>query len=252
MKFIFLTAFFMFFTIPVMGQDQFTIPFNRSMQVQQIDGAQQNTLSRINESDHFQPDIVGRKNVGLSFLMSLAIPGSGELYNGRKDQALIFLSSELLLWTGLFINNGYADHLKDEYYTYAAQHAGVETEGKNRQYWIDIGKYNSIYDFNEQRRRDRYFDAIYDENEFNYWLWDSENNRLRYDGKRITAGGIASQDVYFYAVILLNHVISGINSMRLSRQHNHRIMKESNWSIRFNSHSQFDSRVYGLNLTARF
>jgi len=202
---------------------------------------------------NFKPDIVGQKSVGLALIMSLVLPGSGELYMGKRGQGTLFLSSEILIWTGLLANNMYAEHLKDEYYTYATQHATVQEQGKGRQYWIDIGKYNSIYDFNEQRRRDRFFEELYEENQINFWLWDEEENRLRYDGKRIRAEEIANQDVYFYASILLNHLISGINSMRLARKHNRKLIEDVNWSIRFNSYRFEDnSNFYGLSLSKQF
>lgn len=201
----------------------------------------------------FKPDFVGQKSVGLALLMSLALPGAGEFYMGQRGQGTFFLSSEIVIWSGLVLSNLYAGQLKDETYVYAAQHAGVLNNGKDKQYWIDIGKYNSLYEFNEQRRRDRFFEDIYPENAHYNWFWDEENNRLRYDGKRIRANEIANQDVYFYASILLNHLVSGINAMRLARKHNRKLIEEANWSLRFKAHSQENrNKYYGLDFSTSF
>ncbi len=192
-----------------------------------------------------------QKSVGRAFFMSLVLPGAGEYYMGRKSQAFMFLGFEVLAWSGLLANQLYSDHLKDEYKTFAGQHAGVQPAGKDLQYWIDIGKYDDIYSFNEQRRRDRYFDAIYDETPANYWKWDSRDNRFRYDGKRLRANEIASQDVYFYAAVLLNHLVSGINAMRLARKHNRTV--STAWHMQFESYKFTDnSNYFGMRFSRQF
>jgi TM2 domain-containing membrane protein YozV len=200
-----------------------------------------------------KPELIGQKSPGLAVLMSLVLPGSGEFYMGRRGQATAFFSSEIVLWTGLLFNTLYADHLKDEYRTYAVQYAGVQLQGKDKQYWIDIGKYNSLYDFNEQRRRDRFFSALYPEDGNYFWLWDEENNRLRYDGKRIRAQEISNQDVYFYASILLNHLVSGINALRLARKHNRQLIENQSWGLRFDATPAHASdRYFGVRVSAQF
>lgn len=193
------------------------------------------------------------KSVGKALLLSLILPGAGELYMGSKGFATFFLSTEIIAWTGLVGNQLYARHLEDEYKTYAVQHARVYRSGKDKQYWIDIGKYNDIYEFNEQRRRDRYFDAIYEENEINYWMWDSRSHRFRYDGKRIRANEIAGQDVYFYAAVMLNHLVSGINAMRLARKYNSRLQNRLDWSLNVDSYRDHPGSAYlGLRLNTTF
>ena len=212
----------------------------------------QNAINYYQQNLNYAPEMVGQKSAGLAFLMSLALPGSGEFYMGRRGQTVMFLTSEILLWTGLTVNSMYADHLVDEYYTFATQHADVKRTGKDKQYWVDIGKYNSIYEFNEQRRRDRYFDAVYLDEEEYFWLWDSKENRLRYDGNRLRANEIASQDVYFFASIVLNHFISAINSLRLARKHNRQLGEKANWSLGVNSYKIDSKHYYGLNLSTPF
>ena len=129
----------------------------------------------------------------------------------------------------------------------------IRDSNKGVQYWIDIGKYDDIYSFNEQRSRDRYFEAMYDENEANFWSWDSRENRFRYDGKRIRANEIAGQDVYFQAAVLLNHLVSGINALRLARQHNRSLQEQSGFSMHFDAHRDYqNSRYLGLRFSTRF
>ncbi|MBN1407016.1 MAG: hypothetical protein JW956_04475 [Calditrichaceae bacterium] len=198
------------------------------------------------------PDMVGQKSTGLAFFMSLALPGSGEFYMGRKNLTAWFLTTEILLWTGLTANSLYADHLTEECRIYASQHAGVVRDGKDKQYWVDIGKYNSIYDFNEQRRRDRYFEAIYYDESADYWLWDSKDSRLKYDGNRLGANEIKNQSVYFFASIVLNHLVSAVNSLRIARKHNRELGEKANWSLGIKTYKIETQNYYGLNFSTSF
>jgi hypothetical protein len=173
------------------------------------------------------------KSVGRAFLMSVILPGSGEFYSGNSGQGRFFLGMELLLWSGLIGNKMYVDMLKDDYYAFAVQHAGVSRSGKDKEYWISIGKFDDLYSYNEQRRRDRFVDAIYPEDDSYYWRWDSRANRFKYDEMRLTANEIEGRDTYFYAAIMLNHLVSGINAMRLARKHNRTMALEKSWDLRF-------------------
>jgi len=184
---------------------------------------------------------VDQRSVGKAFFLSLALPGMGEFYNGQKSHGRFFFGTELMLWAGLFANNKYVDLLKEEYYSYATHHGNISRDGKDKTFWVNIGKYDNLFEFNEQRRRDRFVDAIYPENEDYSWDWDSRENRFNYDKKRITANEVANRDTYFYAAIVLNHLVSGINAMRLVRKHNKKAMVlKNNWDLRFFAHKEND------------
>jgi len=233
------------------------IPFSSGYKYQQTLSNQiekTNMDFLVDNSQYFtEPqEIVGKKPVGLVFLMSLVLPGSGEYYMGNKVQSVIFLTSEVLLWTGLTANSMYAEHLLEESYTYAAQHANVSRSGKDKQYWIDIGKFDSIYDFNEERRRDRLFDAVYLNEEEKYWFWDGRDKRFKYDGMRLDANEISGQDVYFYASIVLNHLVSAVNALRLARGHNRELAEKVDWSLKFNSYKLEDKPFYGIKFSTQF
>ena len=171
-----------------------------------------------------------KKSVSSAFFLSLLLPGLGEAYVGRTGYTKVFMSIEVVGW-GLFVaNEVQAASRREDYRNFAAQHAGVLQSGKTDQYWIDIGKYNNIFDFNEQRRRDRDVAAIYAENSENFWRWDSKANRLSYDGKRITTSEIEERRTFIIGGIILNHLISAINALRVARQHNRNI-DEMGWRL---------------------
>lgn len=222
--------------IPFAGQNRFTV---------------ENRL-------HFKTDTskqaaFQKKAPGVALLMSLILPGSGEYYAGNKTYAAVFMVSEALLWLGMYANNAYAANLADAYKSYAATHASVQVGGKDWQYWTNIGKYDDIYSYNEQRRRQRLFDDVYEENQANYWLWDSYKNRITYDGKRINANEAAARVIYFQAAVALNHLVSAVHAMYRARMHNKRIDSRTAWNIRFESARPGESHfAYRANFTIRF
>jgi len=204
--------------------------------------------------NHLNPDgSVGKKSVGTAFLLSLVLPGAGEWYLNKNNAARFFFGTEMLIWAGYLSNHLYTSHLENEFKVYAVQHADVLRDGKGVQYWIDIGKHDDIYSFNEQRRRERYFEAIYPETDEYEWSWDSREDRLRYDGKRLRANEIANQVVYFQAALLLNHMISGINALRLARKHNREMDQAPTLGMRFQSWPVDRKNSYfGVNFSAHF
>ncbi|MEJ2542732.1 MAG: hypothetical protein P8Y99_01560 [Calditrichaceae bacterium] len=237
----------------VQAQDKIEIPFNSGFTLyntEHILGSVEDPYNYYQKTD--APDMVGQKSIGLAFFMSLVLPGSGEYYMGRRTQTAWFLTAEILLWTGLTANSLYTDHLREEYRIYAIQHAGIDRDGKDKQFWMDIGKYNSIYDFNEQRLRDRYFDAIYYDESADFWLWDSKDSRLEYDESRLRANEIKNQSVYFFASIVLNHLISAVNSLRIARKHNRELGEKANWSLGVKTYKMESQHYYGLNFSTSF
>ncbi len=59
------------------------------------------------------------KSPAKAFLLSLAVPGAGEYYNGRKFKAAAFLAVDALLWTGYFIYHKKGSDKEGEYKAFA-------------------------------------------------------------------------------------------------------------------------------------
>jgi len=172
------------------------------------------------------------KSVGRAFLYSLLLPGLGEAYSGNFGYTKFFLTVETAGWGVYLMNHLQVVSKTDDYKNFAIDHAGIIQAGKDRQYWIDIGKYDTIYEYNEQKRRERNVSAIYTENTQNLWRWDSKNNRLYYDWKRIQARELERSQIYLVGGLVLNHLLSAINSLRLARAHNRRSAGALSWDFR--------------------
>ena len=181
-----------------------------------------------------------KKSLSKAFFYSLLLPGLGEAYVGYTDYTKIFLTTEILGWGLLIRNLLQVQWHTEDYENYAIQHAGINKLGKDAQYWIDIGKYDNIYEYNEQRRRDRNVDAIYVEGGRYYWQCDNRDNRLFYDLKRIKTREMEQMEIYYIGGIVLNHLVSAINALRLARIYNKKL-RELSWKFNagYNRHTGF-------------
>jgi hypothetical protein len=215
--------------VPALAQDStITIPFKESSRY---------TLSQLwleKEKFPFQEEEMQhpeKKSASRAFFYSLLLPGTGEAYVGAKTQSKIFLGIEIVAWGLVIANVINVDMRQDDYKNYAVRHASVIRNGKDDQYWIDIGKFDTIFEYNEQRIRERDIDALYPENRFWVWNWDNTENRFFYDSQRIETREIEQTRLYFFGAIALNHLISAINALRLANAYNRKL---DELSLKFN------------------
>jgi hypothetical protein len=229
-----------------------TIPFNGSKWLLLQSTVEVDSTDLKKTSNHQNP-ARSKKSVGKAFLYSLVLPGAGQYYLEKNNSALLFVGLELLIIGGLLGNQFYTEHLIDEYQAYSVAHAGVHSSNKNKEYWTNIGKYDDIYSFNDKRERERRFSETYVVNSKNFWQWDSRGNRYTYDAMRINANEVASQDIYFWGALLLNHLGSAIHAMAKARQYNKSIDSAKSINISFKSFRYPSSkRYFGVHFQASF
>jgi len=151
-------------------------------------------------------------------LKSAIIPGLGEYSLSKPAQSKFFNLMELTLWSTFLGFHNLSNHKRLQYKSYAVKYAGISIENKNQKYWVDIGNYLSLSDHNEEHLRWRQINDIYNE-EFD-WTWKSKNHMKKFEKMRISSDKLAKYGQYTLGVITLNHIISCINSLYLSRLNN--------------------------------
>tara|TARA_B110000014_G_C19887061_1_gene459026 strand:- start:33 stop:674 length:642 start_codon:yes stop_codon:yes gene_type:complete len=150
-------------------------------------------------------------------LKSLILPGWGEYSLGYKQRGRIMVLSESVIFFSILGSYFYANKFEQNYKAYASEHANVATVGKNRQYWVDIGNYSSIDQFNEEHLRWRDFNAIYEKDNNWNWLWDNDENRKYFEKMRIRGDTWKLRGSFLIGGMVLNHIISAIDALYLSR-----------------------------------
>jgi hypothetical protein len=161
-----------------------------------------------------------RKSPGLAVIYSLLLPGMGEWYTGDMSSGKYFLIGEGVLWLSYAAFEISGNDLRDASRSFAVSHAGVNTSGKDDQYFIDLGNFLSIDDYNAKKLRDRDIAKLYDPAAGYAWQWDSDAARAAYRSDRVRSETMYNSRKFVGAAILINHVASAINAARAAISHN--------------------------------
>jgi len=148
---------------------------------------------------------------------SLMLPGWGEYSMERPERGKAFMVTETALWTTFIGALIVSDSYTQKFQAFAADHAGIETFGKDRQYWVDIGNYVSMEAHNEEHLRFREYDALYPENGEWDWSWSSDSKRKKYREYRVSSDTWILGSKFVVGGIVINHIISAIDALYLKR-----------------------------------
>ena len=148
---------------------------------------------------------------------SAILPGWGEASLKNLKRAKIFRLSEISLITTCLSTYTFSNIKKSQYITFAVEHAQVDSEGKDHQYWVDIGNYQNMKSHNDEHLRFREIESIYPDNSDNEWEWDSETNRKEFESMRILSDRLAHSGKFIIGGIVMNHILSSIDALYLYR-----------------------------------
>ena len=95
------------------------------------------------------------------------------------------------------------------------------------EFWVDIGNYNSINDYNNEHLRNREFGDLYPQNNKWSWNWNSEKNRTYFESKRIQSDKLKLFSSFTLGALFVNHFVSSIDALYLKR-----LMSQKNLSIK--------------------
>jgi hypothetical protein len=170
-----------------------------------------------------------QKKVGLAIIYSLLLPGMGELYAGNYTTGKYFTIAEGALW-GTFIGmETYGSWEKNRYKSFAASNGGVNLNGKNDDYFSNISLYLSINDYNDDMTRNGEFNKMYNSGQ-DYWKWSAQD-RKTYRAMWVSSESAYNDVRFVVGAMLLNRIISAINAIRLTVQHNKNQNQDLGWNV---------------------
>ena len=167
-----------------------------------------------------QAAVPSKKSVGLAVFYSLLLPGMGELYAEGFSSGKYFLIAEGVLWLGYAAVEIHGNGLRDGARSYAVAHAGADVAGKDDDFFVDLGNFMTVEEYNEKRLRDRELERVYDPAAGYSWRWDSDASRLAYKDQRIASENMYNNRKFVGIAILVNHIVSAINAARCAIAHN--------------------------------
>ena len=173
-----------------------------------------------------------KKSPGLAIIYSLLLPGMGELYADSYSSGKYFTIAEGALWATYIGINAYGNWQKDNYKSFAASNAMVSNNGKNSDYYANIGIYLSINEYNDTKAFDRNFTAMYNPQQY-YWNWTSQD-RKTYRNMWLSSENSYNNLRFVVGAMILNRIISAINAVRLVSKYNKNIEETANNELGWN------------------
>jgi len=160
-----------------------------------------------------------QKSTGIAILLSAVLPGAGHFYAGRMDVGGYFLGAELSMWLGLFGVNYYGNILRDDSRSFAVDHSGLNKNGKDDEYFSNVGNYMNVFEYNNAKLQRGEYNAIYNTST-HFWNWDNSGNRDEFDRQRKKSERTYNTRTLFITGMIINRVISGISAIVLTKKGN--------------------------------
>ncbi|MDQ3193970.1 MAG: hypothetical protein M3P82_03110, partial [Bacteroidota bacterium] len=164
--------------------------------------------------------VKSKKSPALALLFSLILPGAGHFYLNRMDVGKYFLGADAASWLGLVSLNIYGNSVRDDSRTFSLEHADVNNiDNKNDDYFANVGNFNDIYEYNNDKLTRGEYEKLYDVNKF-FWNWDNIDNRNLYETQRKNSERIYNSRVIFGSILVANRIISGISAFLIANKVN--------------------------------
>ncbi|MEO6693673.1 MAG: hypothetical protein ABIY50_12420 [Ignavibacteria bacterium] len=189
---------------------------------EKISDLKEKILNLKNVSDNISiPTVspVSKKSPALALLLSFILPGAGHFYINRMDVGKYFLGADAASWIGLASLSIYGNDVRDEARTFSKQHAGLNNLDKTDDYFADIGNFDNIYEYNNDKLTRGQYGLLYDINKF-YWSWDDTKNKNIYEAQRKSSERVLNTRIVFGSILITNRIISGISALLLANKGN--------------------------------
>ena len=210
--------------------------FSQSISSSKILNLRNEVSNSFNNSQNFSRissiQVNDKKNVGLAIIYSLLLPGMGELYAGSYSSGKYFTIAEGALWATYLGFNAYGNWQKNNYKSFAAANGGVNNNGKNSDYYANVGLYTSINEYNNTQAFDRNFAAMYNPVQY-YWNWIGQD-RKTYRSMWLSSENAFNNLRFVVGAMILNRIISAINAVRLVSRYNKSIDESANKGVDWN------------------
>ena len=168
----------------------------------------------------FSDNVIGQSNNHRSIdpvIKSFLVPGWGQIELGYKNRSKTYTYIEIGILLSMYSSTKYSNELKRNYIAYASEHAAISTDGKDHEFWVDIGNYNTLNDYNDEHLRNREAGDLYPSNAQWNWNWDSPDSRKHFELKRIQSDKLKLLSTFTIGGLFLNHFISSIDALYLKR-----------------------------------
>ncbi len=184
------------------------------------------------------------KSPSRAFLLSAAIPGTGEFYTGAKRGAL-FVAAEIAFWTAYFLSHGQAEDLKEDYVDFVDSHIVFEEDSP-----VNSTETWTLEDYEHATQSDNWHYTYTDNNgkpidRVGKYYWDDLPQDLIHESGEVPLSESQSParvEAYskrgsmnskfklaktFLGLVIVNHIVSAVDARIAAAIHNDRISQIS-------------------------
>ena len=176
-------------------------------------------------------------------IKSILLPGWGQKALGRKKRARVYNYFESGLILTIVGSSTFSNITIKNYIAFASEHAAISSSEKNHKYWVDIGNYDSITDYNDEHLRNREMDDLYPDDKKWSWDWDTDANRKAFEKKRISSDQLKLAATFGIGALMVNHIVSAIDVLYLKR-----VIADGELSVKPYQNLEIGSLGYALTL----
>lgn len=167
-----------------------------------------------------EEDDSNRKSVSKAMLMSLILPGLGEMYVGRKSRAIGFFAAEAGIWSAFILFKHKQSWLRDDYINFARSHAGIDPEGKSDFFYDMLAFYDNRDDYNAISRAGSRDNPFFPEIPEYDWQWESNEMRQEYRDIKNSSEANKRNSNFALGAALVNRVISVVDAWWCAKSYN--------------------------------
>jgi hypothetical protein len=197
----------------------------------------QNSIKQVNSvktNKHISAsdEIISKKSAGIGMLLSMLLPGMGELYADSYSSGKYFTIAEGALWGTYISMSAYGNLLKNNYKSFAASAAGVNNTNKNSGYYSTIADYMNINEYNDDMSLQQNFNLMLNPSTY-YWNWKTIADRKNYRTLWTSSEQVNNNLRFVVGALILNRIVSAINAVRLVSAYNKRQDTNLGWNLSF-------------------
>ncbi|HLA69662.1 MAG TPA: hypothetical protein VJN65_08160 [Bacteroidota bacterium] len=171
------------------------------------------------------------KSVLLGVVLSLVVPGTGEWYADNLSTGQYFMGADGILWLSYAGISLRGTWIRNDARLFASLHSGAVVDGKEEQFEVDIGNFESTDEYNQAKLRNREFDLLYEQPEF-LWSWDMQKNRQEYRSLRIRSDEYFQNAKFVVGALVINRLISAFSAWRSVNRYNKSLGAGGSWDMK--------------------
>ena len=179
---------------------------------------------KYNEATQVSLDSEPRKLSTLKAIgLSAILPGAGQWYAGRRGQARLFFGIETANWISYAGLRVFADWRHDDFVEFAVQHAGINPDGRDDEFFRLLNFYENRDEYNAIGRAFDPSAPFFPDSPELQWNWDSPESQATYRELRNDFQSAERNAEFMFITAAINRLVSSVFAWQAVKRQNRRV-----------------------------